>query len=646
MTDNETNETASALWTLFEGRRDCYGKGRGLCVKQPVSQELIARHLAGELAIGVYPLTPDGLCRWVCTDLDYPGEGDLARQTRALVLAESYRRLGCNPFIERSKSKGYHLWVFFREPVEAAWARRLAYRALADAGLPADTEVFPKQDRLDSTTLYGNYVNLPYFGLNGDGRRVMIDPTSGKPWTVNEFLDALSLTDANDVLLAPGADDDGDVLIAGGSGDAARRLGEDAPYHQRHNKAKPVIGLLVARLWPDGEQAVLDAAQNWNAARCQPPLPEAEVCRMVGDFWRKEEAKRAKEGTEETEKAKAIPFHTAREIAQETPEEVDWLAPPWVAAGAITEVTGKAKASGKTTWIMHMVAACLDGGEFLGQQMAETPVVYLTEERPATLREALSRAGLLERDDLHVMYWHDTLGVAWPDVVAQAAAKCQQIGARLLVVDTLSQFAKLKGDDESAAGAALAALGPLQAAAAQGLGVLESRHERKGGGEVGESGRGSSAFAGAADVVLKLGRAEGAARPTIRKIEALSRFTETPENLVIELVDLFCLAPPLRVVEPNETKRPPSRYVALGTETAVALASAKQAVLDILPMSEADALDRKEIEAELPDTVKAYALTNALRELRESGEAHYIGEGKRGNPYKYWKRERFGTTTL
>jgi hypothetical protein len=48
----------------------------------------------------------------------------------------------------------------------------------------------------------------------------------------------------------------------------------------------------------------------------------------------------------------------------------------------------------------------------------------------------------------------------------------------------------------------------------------------------------------------------------------------------------------------------------------------------------------------LPKTVKAYALTNALTELRDKGEAHYIGEGKRGNPYRYWKKERFGTTTL
>jgi hypothetical protein len=50
------------------------------------------------------------------------------------------------------------------------------------------------------------------------------------------------------------------------------------------------------------------------------------------------------------------------------------------------------------------------------------------------------------------------------------------------------------------------------AAGSAGLAVLMLRHERKGGGEVGESGRGSSAFAGAVDVILQLKRPEGNTR--------------------------------------------------------------------------------------------------------------------------------------
>ena len=49
-------------------------------------------------------------------------------------------------------------------------------------------------------------------------------------------------------------------------------------------------------------------------------------------------------------------------------------------------------------------------------------------------------------------------------------------------------------------GDALAALRPFQRAAAAGLAVVAVRHERKGGGEVGESGRGASAFVGGVDI--------------------------------------------------------------------------------------------------------------------------------------------------
>src|ERR1700751_5262060 len=94
-----------------------------------------------------------------------------------------------------------------------------------------------------------------------------------------------------------------------------------------------------------------------------------------------------------------------------------------------------------------------------------------------------------------------------------------------VVVDTLPQFACLKGDSENNAGDALAAMHPLLRAAADGIGVILTRHERKSGGEVGDSGRGSTALAGAVDIVLSLRRPEGNANKTHRLLQALSRFS-------------------------------------------------------------------------------------------------------------------------
>lgn len=52
-------------------------------------------------------------------------------------------------------------------------------------------------------------------------------------------------------------------------------------------------------------------------------------------------------------------------------------------------------------------------------------------------------------------------------------------------------------------------MAPLQDAAHAGLTVIVCRHERKGGGDVGDSGRGSSATWGDVDIILQLRRPEG-----------------------------------------------------------------------------------------------------------------------------------------
>jgi hypothetical protein len=231
------------------------------------------------------------------------------------------------------------------------------------------------------------------------------------------------------------------------------------------------------------------------------------------------------------------PFLSPRQIADMTPEHPDWILEPYVARGALTEVAGKVKAAGKTTWITHAIRAVLDGQNFMGQSTRRTDCVYLTEQSPATFRQVLRRAGLLDRaDGLSVLFWRDVARLDWEAIVELAVAEAKRIGAGLLVVDTLGQFAGLQGDQENDPGPALAVVKPLQEAAAQhNLGVGIVRHERKAGGAVGDAGRGSSAFAGAVDIVLSIRRPEGAARPTLREIHAISRYDETPALLVVEL---------------------------------------------------------------------------------------------------------------
>jgi len=165
-------------------------------------------------------------------------------------------------------------------------------------------------------------------------------------------------------------------------------------------------------------------------------------------------------------------FRSARELAAELPEDVPWIVPGYLARGSMTEVDGRAKAAGKSTWLTHLVAAVLDGAPFLGRPTEQTGVVYLTEQPPTSLRALLGRTGLTDRDDLRLLLWRDCRGTPWPELVEVAVAECRSVGAGILIVDTLGAFSGVRGDSENDAGAALEAMTPLLAAAADGLAKL------------------------------------------------------------------------------------------------------------------------------------------------------------------------------
>jgi hypothetical protein len=303
---------------------------------------------------------------------------------------------------------------------------------------------------------------------------------------------------------------------------------------------------------------------------------------------------------------------TAADIAGQHLPEIEWLVRPWIVAGGLTELDGKIKAAGKTTFLFHMLRSVLDGEPFMGQPTVKTPVVLLSEQGPQSLQQALRRAGLETRDDLFIAMWHEFNQHDWSALVYAAADVCREVGAKLLAVDTLSQWVGLHGDSENHAGAALEAVKPLQEVAARfGLGVIFNRHERKSGGDVGDSARGSSAYGGAVDVILSLRRLGQEARPTMRQLLSLSRYDETPQRVVIELQG--------------------TRYVVLGDEEQVAFDHAQYEVLGAL--STEDALILEDI-VELV-TIKRSQVWAALKVLVATGLVRRSGHGKAGDPFRY-----------
>lgn len=67
-------------------------------------------------------------------------------------------------YLELSKSKGWHIWMFFDGDGADARKVRTVFRMLLDEIESQTTEIFPKQDAIDSSNSYGNFINAPLFG--------------------------------------------------------------------------------------------------------------------------------------------------------------------------------------------------------------------------------------------------------------------------------------------------------------------------------------------------------------------------------------------------------------------------------------------------------------------------------------------------
>lgn len=295
-----------------------------------------------------------------------------------------------------------------------------------------------------------------------------------------------------------------------------------------------------------------------------------------------------------------MPWQTAAAIAAATPVEIDWLWQDYLALNTVVELDAKIK-TGKSTLVGNIVRSVVTGADLLGRAVLRGPVVYLTEEGNRTFRSMLARCGLDGREDVHVLSKRHVASLPWEQLVAAAAAKVKELGAPLLVVDTLGKLANFKDDDENSAGKASAAMNPLQALASSlPVVVLVTRHDRKSGGDPGDSARGSSQLGGDVDVILQLSRVGGKGRERRRYLRAVGRFDETPEEVTIELT-------PHGYQEVTEAD---------GCERAVA------AVRELLPDEEAEAIC---VPEELLPTLKEAGhsrtyVYQALNQLEAEGE--------------------------
>jgi len=168
--------------SLFSGRTDVYGtynphSGKSWKVEAPVTDTVIFNHLTGRKPYGVYLLVKNKI-RAIAVDFD---THDQLPPYNFVKQAEHY---GLAAYIETSKSKGYHVWIFFDEKGVLAFKARLVVRNILDDIEQPDTEVFPKQDFLDTRAPIGNFINAPLWAsLVLKGKTVFVHLRTFKPYS-------------------------------------------------------------------------------------------------------------------------------------------------------------------------------------------------------------------------------------------------------------------------------------------------------------------------------------------------------------------------------------------------------------------------------------------------------------------------------
>lgn len=259
------SSTTSIFVELFRGRSDAHGAVHGECIKRALTHADWESHLIGNGSLGIYPLVPRdhlesddealiqkwedacgvGLgqwwCRWGCTDIDVGYE---AGWPMAQDLVAALSMLGITAWVERTKGKGWHVWVFAQQWTPAEVMRRALLAAHQVADVPT-TEVNPKQ--VDPSNLkagLGNYVNIPYAAsFAADGKRVMVQ--NGEPMSVDEF-----------VWAAKGATADPQVLLSAAQlyvpPPPPRRVVVGAPYDGSLDSVVSRLGGLAHEIFLKG----------------------------------------------------------------------------------------------------------------------------------------------------------------------------------------------------------------------------------------------------------------------------------------------------------------------------------------------------------------------------------------------------------
>jgi DNA polymerase I len=316
---------------------------------------------------------------------------------------------------------------------------------------------------------------------------------------------------------------------------------------------------------------------------------------------------------------KSFPIYRVRDIRKMREEEgnEEWLCPLFMKAGEITLFGGESKTSGKTTFYAHMLKRVHDGKPFMGMPTTKSSALILTEQG-SNILEATDKAGIEDDDEIYYAFYKDLAKEEWQDMLLGAVLHCENLNIRILVVDTLTSFAKIKGSEENISGEVIARMEPvLEVARVHGIHVSILHHTGKDGVI-----RGSSAWSKDPDVIWTLKRPPGDHAPNVRSLEGLGRYDDvnTYFNIALDSED--------------------GGYKLLGSNSQIERAKALKSLLEKIPLGEEGAV-RKTIlvdQVHAETNVSKTTINRALGDAIKRGVVDEKRLAEKGSPVVLWKR--------
>lgn len=288
------------------------------------------------------------------------------------------------------------------------------------------------------------------------------------------------------------------------------------PYGGRDNALTAFVGMMRAKSFPfEGAVAL---AQDWNRKYLQPPLPEADVARKVGQGWVRWLAGGIPDATpdevnapEVHRKLQFLNWAELTELASKA-EDTEWIVPKAILRGGVHFITAP-PGGGKSWAAVDLVRACATGAKWLDAVEAKPcRVLYINEEMGAGqfwLR-AKRIGGSLEN---MFTLQQESVKLDNPEHLQAILDFVKEQSIEVVVLDTL---VRVHGYDENSNSEMARLYDKVRKMNKLGVAVVALHHHKKGKGADNavshEQMRGAGEIAAQADLIASIDQSEGVYR--------------------------------------------------------------------------------------------------------------------------------------